>query len=63
MEHTTLRKLYEQIGDDVKGKAIYGMVLVLVTEHAPLVIRTLPKKLSDQLLKEAIGGEAEEVEN
>lgn len=54
MEHTTLKKIYEEIGDDVKGKRIYGAVLVLVTEHAPLVIRTLPKRLSDQLLKEVI---------
>lgn len=63
MEHTTLRDLYEEITEDVKGKRIYGMVLVLVTEHAPLVIRTLPKKFSDQLLKEVIGGESDVTEN
>jgi hypothetical protein len=56
----TLNDLWPQISEEAKSKECAGVVIVLVTDGAPLVIRTMADELMRPVLRTIIEADAQD---
>lgn len=53
-----LSEVYAEIAEDAKNLEAAGIVIILATEHAPVVIRTMPDEMTKELLRSIVEGDA-----